>query len=331
MKPTFYPLGATGLEVTRLGLGLAALGRPGYINIGHAEDLAFNYVVEAMERRTHRLLDLAYENGIRYFDAARSYGRAERFLLSWLQEKAPDDVTVASKWGYTYTADWEVETDIHEVKDHSLSNLHKQWDESKVLLPWLRLYQIHSATFKSGVLDDKSVLNRLAKIREKEGVKIGLSLSGPKQADVLRRAMAIEIDGQRLFDVCQATYNVLEQSAGPALREAAELGMGVIVKEALANGRLTSRNHDEDFALNKQRLEIMGREYGVGMDAIALAFVLSRPWVHVVLSGAAVENHLLSNLDALKIDLGPDAQSQIAAMGVECEAYWKKRSKLAWN
>lgn len=314
-----------------MGLGLAALGRPGYINIGHAEDLAYDYVVEAMERRTHRMLDLAYDNGIRYFDAARSYGRAERFLLSWLKAKAPDDVTVASKWGYTYTAEWEVETDVHEIKDHSLSNLHKQWEESKALLPWLRIYQIHSATFKSGVLDDKSVLNRLAKIREKEGVKIGLSLSGPKQREVLQRAMDIELDGHRLFDVVQATYNVLEQSAGPAMREAADRGMGVIIKEALANGRLTSRNQDEDFALNKQRLEIMGREYGVAMDAIALAFVLSKPWVHVVLSGAAVENHLLSNIDALKIDLGPDARSQIEKMCMQCEGYWEKRSKLAWN
>ena len=39
-----------------------------------------------------------------------------------------------------------------------------------------------------------------------------------------------------LFDCVQATWNVMEQSAGPALLEAREAGLEVIVKEALANG-----------------------------------------------------------------------------------------------
>ena len=43
------PLGRTRLVVSRLGLGLAALGRPGYITVGHAEDLRHDYDVAAME------------------------------------------------------------------------------------------------------------------------------------------------------------------------------------------------------------------------------------------------------------------------------------------
>ena len=41
---------------------------------------------------------------MRCFDAARSYGRAEQFLSGWLRSRdlAPEDVTVGSKWGYTY-------------------------------------------------------------------------------------------------------------------------------------------------------------------------------------------------------------------------------------
>jgi aryl-alcohol dehydrogenase-like predicted oxidoreductase len=65
-------LGRTGLQTTRLGLGLAALGRPAYINLGHAEDLPADRGVDALERRAHLVLDAAYEAGIRYFDAARS-------------------------------------------------------------------------------------------------------------------------------------------------------------------------------------------------------------------------------------------------------------------
>ena len=102
------PLGRSGLLVDRLGLGLAALGRPGCINVGHRDDLAGRTEVAVMERRAHTLLDAAYEAGIRYFDAARSYGKAEAFLASWLEQRElpPGEVTVGSKWGYTYAAEW---------------------------------------------------------------------------------------------------------------------------------------------------------------------------------------------------------------------------------
>ena len=92
-------LGNTGLVVTRIGLGLAALGRPGYITLGHATDLAGHTDVASMERAAHAVLDAAYAGGVRYFDAARSYGKAEAFLASWLEQRGPgrDQVTVGSK------------------------------------------------------------------------------------------------------------------------------------------------------------------------------------------------------------------------------------------
>lgn len=92
--------------MTPLGLGLAALGRPGYINLGHAEDLGRQRDVAKMEARAHVVLNAAYDAGVRYFDAARSYRRAESFLGSWLRSRKPADVTIGSKWGYTYTAAW---------------------------------------------------------------------------------------------------------------------------------------------------------------------------------------------------------------------------------
>src|SRR5579884_2264173 len=150
---------------SRIGLGLAALGRPGYINLGHAEDLKHDYDVADMEAHTHAVLDAAWAAGIRYFDAARSYGQAERFLSTWLTSRriAPAEVTVASKWGYTYTAGWKVEAEKHEVKDHSLTVLQRQFAESKSWLgDYMELYQIHSATLESGVLDNEEVLHELA-------------------------------------------------------------------------------------------------------------------------------------------------------------------------
>src|ERR1043166_6047707 len=97
-------LGKSGLVVSRLGLGLAALGTPGYINLGHARDLDQDYGQAAMEHRAHAVLDAAWAMGVRYFDAARSYGLAEQFLARWLQSRRilPGAVTIGSKWGYTY-------------------------------------------------------------------------------------------------------------------------------------------------------------------------------------------------------------------------------------
>jgi aryl-alcohol dehydrogenase-like predicted oxidoreductase len=312
-------LGSSGLPVTAIGLGLAALGRPGYLTLGHGSDLGADRSVEALERHAHVVLDAAYDAGVRYFDAARSYGRAEQFLASWLRARSPGDVTVGSKWGYTYTADWEVDADPPEVKDLSAGAFRRQIAETRELLgDRLALYQIHSATVESGVLEDREVLAELAALRA-EGVAIGLSATGPGQADTILQAVSVGA-----FDAVQATFNVLEPFAGPALARAHEAGMGVIVKEAVANGRLTARGDQAEWLA-------LAREAGVAPDALALAFVLSRPWVDVVLSGAATVEQLRSNLDARDAEWRPDWDSRIAGLMIPPDQYWAQRSELAWN
>lgn len=329
--PSLRPFGDAGFDVTPLGLGLAALGRPGYINLGHADDLGRTYAVEAMEAHAHAVLDAAWEAGIRYVDAARSYGRAEVFLASWIEARglAPDALAVGSKWGYTYTAGWQVDAAVHEVKEHSLEVLERQWAESRERLgPHLDLYQIHSATFESGVLDNTDVLAALARLKE-AGVAIGLSLSGPNQAEVLARALGTTVDGVRLFDGVQATYNLLERSVGDRLAEAHAAGLGVIVKEALANGRLTPRNPDFDGRLDPIRVQ--AERLQTTPDALALAAVLAEPWATVVLSGAATTEHLASNAEAVEVAWDDEAATALAALAQDPHAYWTERDALPWN
>jgi aryl-alcohol dehydrogenase-like predicted oxidoreductase len=319
--------------VTPLGLGLAALGRPGYINLGHADDLHHSYDQAAMAQHAHDVLDSAFAGGMRYFDAARSYGAAEAFLASWLRnrEVKPEEVVIASKWGYTYTADWRIEADRHEVKDHSLAVLRRQVEETRAHLgPYLNLYQIHSATLDSGVLNNAQVLRELADLRQ-AGWKIGLTLTGPKQAETLRQAMTIEIDGVRLFDTVQATWNLLEPSCGTMLAEAHAAGMGVIVKEALANGRLSQKNDDLAFASPRRLLESTAARLGCSLDALALAAVLARPWVDVVLSGAATPGQVRANMRALDVVWDEEAEAFLAALAEPAEEYWRTRASLPWN
>jgi aryl-alcohol dehydrogenase-like predicted oxidoreductase len=306
--------------VSWLGLGLAALGRPGYINVGHHDDLAGRIEVAAMERHASAVLDAAHEGGIRYFDAARSYGKAEAFLASWHERRGlpPGAVTVGSKWGYTYTAAWRVDAEHHEVKDLSVTTLRRQLAESRALLgSHLRLYQIHSATLESGVLDDRAVLEELKRLRE-TGLAVGLTVTGARQAETIERALEI-----RIFDTVQATWNLLERSAGPMLAEAHAAGLGVIVKEALANGRLTARGDVSTL------LEVAERR-GVAPDALALAAALAQPWADVVLSGAATVETLQSNLTALKLELG-ELDPGLESLAEAPARYWDERAALRWN
>ena len=191
-------LGNSHLSVTPMGLGLAALGRPGYINLGHGDDLNYNHDVTAMEAQAHRVLE-------------------------------------------------------------------------------------------------------------------------------------IEFDGVLLFSTVQATWNLLEQSAASALREAHEAGMGVIVKEGLANGRLTSRNDSPEFQRKMVLLQARAETQNTTVDSMALAAVINQPFVDVVLSGAACVEHLKSNLQALKIKWSDSLAEMLDALVEPAESYWHIRSQLAWN
>ena len=324
-------LGATGLPVTRIGLGLAAVGRPGYINVGRERDLGEDRSVWAMRDRTWALVDAAREAGIRYADVARSYGLAELFLGTWLETRGvqPGGLTVGSKWGYTYTANWQVGAEVNEVKDHSLATLRRQVDESRAMLgPWLRLYQVHSATLESGILADTGVLRELARLRE-EGLAIGLTVSGPRQADAIRAALRVRLDGENPFQSVQATWNVLEPSAGPALEEAHRAGWDIIVKEALANGRLAGPWQGSAGAILDRLTRARGDAFSP--DALAIAAVLEQSWADVVLSGAVTPDQLRSNLRALQIRLEPAELEALAPLAMPPQAYWEERSELAWT
>jgi len=98
----------------------------------------------------------------------------------------------------------------------------------------------------------------------------------------------------------------------------------VIVKEALANGRLTDRA--DGAHLTALRTEAVARRRTI--DALALAAVLSQPWVDVVLSGAVTVAQLESNLNAIAFEPEPIDWPDIAESPTD---YWARRSALVWQ
>jgi len=295
-----------------IGLGLAALGRPGYINLGHDEDLPPGRAVEDLRVRTHELLEQAWRAGVRYFDAARSYGLAETFLGEWLTAERRTQVTIGSKWGYTYVAGWQYDAAVHEVKDHSLATLERQWPETLQALGGPPdFYLVHSLTSDSPALADAKLLDRLRELAD-SGVRVGLSTSGPRQGETLRKAL----DLRTPFSAVQATWNVLETSAGPALAEAHDAGWFVVVKEAVANGRLTARAGETPF-------NEFAHQHGIAPDALAIGAAAAQPWADIILSGAITADQLESNL-AYHSD-GP-----LTEFTQQPDEYWTERSALPW-
>jgi len=331
---------------------MAALGRPGYINLDRgsifdgkacessSSDDVQRRSIEQMQDQANTVMSTLMSeskanNMLPWFDCARSYGLSEKFVGEFLRANKvqPRDVFVSSKWGYTYVADWKVQLgsgEPHEVKDHSVENFLKQVEETKECIgEYLNLYQVHSATVESGILTDSRVHEALSSCKKENGWKIGLSVSGPTQDDVLREAMKITSasDGSRLFDSVQCTYNLLEQRPGQALLEAHNAGMDIIIKEGMANGR----------ALKNEKVQKFASSSGYSADQLALACILAQPFQPRVLSGAVTPEQLSSNAKAVAISEklkgeGKDLLDEIMKGCVmESELYWKDRSDLAWN
>lgn len=325
----------------RLGLGLAALGRPGYVTLNHASDLGGSYEPAAMEAHAHEVLDAAFDGGIRYVDAARSYGRAEDFLASWLKKRAiePGEITVASKWGYTYTAGWSTNAPQHEIKEHSLAAFRRQLGESiERLGPYLSLYQIHSVTAEGKTLEDDALIDAIAGLRER-GTRAGLSVSGAGQGVAIRRAIEVRRDGERVFDSVQATWNLLERGAESALEEAHEAGMKVVVKESLANGRLSGKGAEgmgkggENDALLAAvaRIREVAETRSTTIEMLALSAALARPWADYVLSGAATVGQIQSSVAAQEFAYDPELEKTLRSVAIDSAAYWRARTSFAWN
>jgi len=311
----------------KLGLGLAALGRPGYINLGHHQNIGPDKSKQTMYFQAEKVLNFAYQSGIQYFDVARVYGASEEFLSKWIRKQNQFNGYVGSKWGYEYLADWKIDTDVHERKDHSAAFLKQQWVETRLNLGKnIDLYQIHSVTPESNVLNDIEVLNELHKIK-KSGIEIGISTSGPIQEETIKKLLEIN-KVENLFTFIQCTINILEQSCQQILIEASESKINVIAKEVFANGRLSAANkefHQKEILI----LRNLALDLNLSLEDLSLIWAYKQKYINIVLTGAATVEQLQSNIDAIsKKDV---ILPNLLELGTSKESYWQSRKSLKWN
>lgn len=94
-------------SLPRLGLGMAALGRPGYINLNRSAILGTERDVDIMQKQANAVMDTLFSlsPSVPWLDCARSYGLSEKLVGEYLKNNniKPSDVYVSSKWGYSKT------------------------------------------------------------------------------------------------------------------------------------------------------------------------------------------------------------------------------------
>ena len=312
----------------RIGFGTAAIGRPSYINLNTQKSASFNDV-KTFKAEGVMMLKNAAISGITHFDTSSGYGIAEDMLLAFLDEDKPENITISSKWGYTYTANFELNPEKHEVKEHSLKKLNEQWGKSMLMLPYLNLYQIHSVTPDSDVLENNAILYRLFEIKKDFGIDIGITTSGTSQNDVIEKAMEIEVDNEPLFTSFQATFNILDQ--GLIQMKDKLKNKRIIIKEALANGRIFRNNNYPHYKKLYDDLELLADKYNVGTDAIALRFCMDIFEESMILSGAGTKEQLLQNLKASEFKLSKDEIEKLRKYAIDTNDYWNERKLLEWN
>ncbi len=132
------------------------------------------------------------------------------------------------------------------------------------------------------------------------------------------------VGGAPLFSWVESTWNVLEPSAGPALAEAADAGWTVVLKEVVANGRLTPAGSEPAF-------EALALSAGLATDVLATAVALAQPYATYVLSGAVTVEQLRSHVSALDVPLTPETVAALTTLAEAPQTYWGQRRAMPWQ
>ena len=271
-------LGRTGIEVTRLGLGLAEISRQ-----------------EQRGRETAdaaHVLNLALDIGINFLDTAPCYASTEELLGSAVSHRR-DEFFLASKCGHAVDTDaeeWTAEL-IAESVDRSLRRLNTDY---------LDILQLHSC--KLDVLKRGEVIQAVSNARD-QGKTRFIGYSGDNEAALWAAASGI-------FDTLQTSFNLVDQSARRGLLAAARAAeMGVIIKRPVANGAWgradSPYSYADEYFRRAQIMRETGPIQGEPEDPILLAFgfLFAHDEVDTAIAGTHNAAHLRANVEMLEDDL----------------------------
>lgn len=317
----YRKLGNTGVDVSRICLGMMSFGKPG------GENGLFPWAKDFEEAKP--LFKRAIELGINFFDTANVYqlGTSEEVTGKLIKEFGldRDEIVVATK----------VHMPMRGEKPNSgglsRKNILSEIDKSleRLQLDYVDLYQIHRidpATPMEEIMETLHEVVKSGKVRY-----IGASTMHAWQFQKLQNIA--EKNGWTKFVTMQNHYNLMyreeEREMNPYCLDS---GVGLIPWSPLAGGRLTrpwgaqternkidavspmvwDRSLDLDIPVI-ENLEKLAKEKGITMAQMALAWLLSKSAVTSPIVGSTSIRHIEEAVSALEINLSEEEISALEA------------------
>ena len=278
-------LGRTEISVSEIAFGGVEIGMPYGIGVRTKEEML-------TEQEAIQLLHRAVDSGINFFDTARLYGESERIMGMAFRDRRKE-VVLASKCrhlrqenGELY-AGGELENFINASLKESLVNLKTDY---------LDVFMIHYAD--DGILDNEEVAEIFNRLKKRGLVRaIGVSVYRPEETGKAIR--------NGTWDMIQLPFNLMDQSHGAFLGEAAEKKIGIVARSVLMRGMLTDRRPQLHAALLNVEQHIDGyRQYLVPetreLPQLATRFVLQQEAIASVLVGIDKAAYLDAALHTLE-------------------------------
>ncbi|RKE05341.1 D-threo-aldose 1-dehydrogenase [Catellatospora citrea] len=280
-------LGRSGLQVTRMGLNLAAIGR----------------LAPGLPDHATAVIDRAWQHGLRLFDTAPQYGdgSAERHTGQALATRPRDDFILTTKVGQHVAAGsaylWLGETDTSGEDlqaDFTYDGVHRSLEQSMRRLGTDRLdvVHLHDPVRRA---DEALRGGYKALVQLRAAGTVGAISASTDHVGLLAEYATIGRRGNQHdpgFDcfLIAGRYTLLDQSGlDLLLPRCAAWGLGVMAAGALHPGLLTGATAPNQPAYVKARAEAIRRVcdlHGVPVRAAALQFPLGHPAVATVLVGA---------------------------------------------
>jgi len=311
--------GDTDLEASEIGFGTWALGSTWWGDVS--------------ESSGQRLIELALDLGITFFETGDAYGQgANEELVGRVLAAHRDEIQLSTKFGYVLDSDRQ---------QHSEGERPQRWDGAFVreaLEGSLRrlgtdrveLYQLHNPRMDAIDTDDCFAtledLRSEGKIRQ-YGVALGPAIGWRDEG--LRAVAARDIAS------VQTVYNLLEQDPGRDLMAAAaEHGVGVMARVPTSSGLLDDnltpdttfgpgdhRRHRprEWLVEGLQKIDrirfLCGPESGRTMAQAALRYILAQPQMTVVIPTITNEAELREYAGATDVpDLNAEELARVGEL-----------------
>jgi aryl-alcohol dehydrogenase-like predicted oxidoreductase len=311
----YVNLGATGLRVSRICLGMMSFGN----------DSDRPWVLD--EDAAEPIVRAAVEGGINFFDTADTYsGGASEIATGRLLGKlfTREEVVVATKVFMPMTPG---ENGGGLSRKHVLSAIDASL--KRLGMDYIDLYQIHRWDSRTPIAETMEALHDV--VRAGKARYIGASSMFAWQ--FAKAQHVAELGGWTRFVSMQNHYNLIyREEEREMIPQCIEEGIGVIPWSPLARGvlagtrtregaRQTTRagsdqftdylyNQPTDFDVVERVVEV-AVERGVSTARVALAWLLHKPGVTAPIVGATKPGHLHDALAAEQLTLGDEEISRL--------------------